>query len=168
MRDVDYCGDAAAVEVFSGAAQALRRLKARGYKIFVITNQSGIGRGYFTEADYRAVEKEFLRQLGPELVEATYFCPDTPGVSSPRRKPQPGMVFEAQREHQLDLARSFFVGDKASDVECGRLAGVHTILVETGYGKLAAASSPDFIARDLGQAAEIILAAADNPAGECR
>jgi D-glycero-D-manno-heptose 1,7-bisphosphate phosphatase len=165
MQDVDYCGDPARVEVFSGAAEVLRQLKEGGFKIFVITNQSGIGRGYFNEADYRAVENEFLRQLGPDLVDATYFCPDPPSAASTRRKPQPGMVLEAQRDHQLDLTRSFFVGDKASDVECGRRAGVRTILVQTGCGKQATDSSPDYVARDLAQAAEIILAATDSSSG---
>src|ERR1700704_1060488 len=72
MRDVDYCGDPAEVEVFPGAAGALGRLKAGGYKLIIVTNQSGIGRGYFSETDYRAVEKEFLRQLGAGLIDATY------------------------------------------------------------------------------------------------
>src|SRR6187549_837149 len=76
MRDVDYCGDPTQVEVFAGAAEALGRLKANGYKLIIVTNQSGLGRSYFTEADYRAVEKEFLRQLGEGLIDATYYCPD--------------------------------------------------------------------------------------------
>jgi D-glycero-D-manno-heptose 1,7-bisphosphate phosphatase len=160
MRDVDYCGDPAQVEVFPGAASALGRLKARGYKLIIVTNQSGIGRGYFGENDYRAVEWEFLRQLGEGLIDATYFCPDSPDADSPRRKPAPGMILEAQRDHRLDLARSYFVGDKASDIECGRNAGVRTILVQTGYGthELECASA-DWIARDLAHAAEMILGA---------
>jgi D-glycero-D-manno-heptose 1,7-bisphosphate phosphatase len=159
MRDVDYCGDPARVEVFPQAAEALRRLKQRGYKLVVITNQSGIGRGYFTEADYRAVEAEFLRQLGDGLIDASYHCPDLPGIHSLRRKPGPGMIFEAQRDHRLDLRRSFFVGDKASDIGCGRNAGVRTILVETGSGAGETNCGADWIARDIAHAAEIILAA---------
>ena len=159
MRDVDYCGDPARVEVFPQAAEALRRLKQRGYKLVVITNQSGIGRGYFTEADYRAVEAEFLRQLGEGLIDASYHCPDLPGIHSLRRKPGPGMIFEAQRDHRLDLRRSFFVGDKASDIGCGRNAGVRTILVETGSGAGETNCGADWMARDIGHAAEIILAA---------
>jgi len=159
MRDVDYCGDPARVEVFPQAAEALRRLKQRGYKLVVITNQSGIGRGYFTEADYRAVEAEFLRQLGDGLIDASYHSPDLPGIHSLRRKPGPGMIFEAQRDHRLDLRRSFFVGDKASDIGCGRNAGVRTILVEAGSGAGETNCGADWIARDIAHAAEIILAA---------
>lgn len=160
MRDVDYCGDPAEVEVFPEATSALRRLKERGYTLVIVTNQSGIGRGYFTEAQYRAVEAEFLRQLGPGLIDASYHCPDLPSVHSLRRKPGPGMIFEAQREHRLDLRRSFLVGDKASDIGCGRNAGVRTILVQTGYGAGEKNCGEDFTARDIAHAAEIILAEA--------
>jgi D-glycero-D-manno-heptose 1,7-bisphosphate phosphatase len=157
MTDVDYCGDPAKVEVFPDAGEALRRLKHSGYKLIIVTNQSGIGRGYFTEDDYRAVEREFLRQLGNGLIEASYFCADLPQANSSRRKPAPGMIFEAQRDHHLDLAQSYFIGDKTSDMECGRNAGVRTILVQTGYGAHQPDSCADFVARDLAHAAEIIL-----------
>ena len=157
MRDIDYCGDPAQVEVFPGAADALRRLKASGYKLIVLTNQSGIARGYFSDDEYRAVEREFLRQLGGELIDATYYCPDLPGTNSPRRKPAPGMIFEAQRDHRLDLARSYVVGDKRSDIACGRNAGVRTILVQTGYGAHENDSRADWIVRDLAHAVTIIL-----------
>jgi D-glycero-D-manno-heptose 1,7-bisphosphate phosphatase len=158
MEDVDYCGDPTNVKVFGGAADALRRLKDRSFRLFLITNQSGIGRGYFTEEDYQAVHAEFLRQLGADLIDGTYYCPDRPDVASKRRKPSPEMLFEAQREHRLDLSRSFFIGDKAIDVQCGRAAGVRTILVETGYGESEAECRPDWKARDLNAAAKIILA----------
>jgi D-glycero-D-manno-heptose 1,7-bisphosphate phosphatase len=159
MRDVDYCGDPAKVEIFPAAPDALRQLKRSGYKLIVITNQSGIARGYFNENDYRAVEREFLRQLGDDLIDDTYYCPDLPGTNSLRRKPAPGMIFEAQRDHRLDLARSYFIGDKTSDIGCGRNAGVRTILVQTGYGATEIDCRADWIARDLTQAVEIILGA---------
>lgn len=157
MRDVDYCGDPGKVEVFPGASETLRKLKDAGYKLIIITNQSGIGRGYFSEDAYRAVEREFLRQLGNDSIDATYYCADLPGTNSTRRKPAPGMILEAQREHRLDLARSYFIGDKASDIGCGRNAGVRTILVQTGYGRSEIHCQADWIARDLAHAAEIIL-----------
>lgn len=161
MEEVDYCGNPADVHVFAGAGEALRRLKDRGFQLFLITNQSGIARGYFSEDEYRAVHAEFLRQLGDELIDAAYFCPDRPDAASDRRKPAPGMVLEAAREHSVDLTRSFLVGDKAIDVACGRSAGLRTILVQTGYGKAEPDCRPDWIATDLAQAADIILTHAD-------
>jgi D-glycero-D-manno-heptose 1,7-bisphosphate phosphatase len=157
MRDVDYCGDPRNVEVYPEAAAALRRLKEKGYKLVIITNQSGIGRGYFSEDQYREVETEFLRQLGYGLIDASYHCPDLPTSNSIRRKPGPGMVFEAQLDHRLDLRRSFFIGDKASDIDCGENAGVRTILVQTGYGQGENNCRPDWVARDIAHAADIIL-----------
>ena len=157
MRDVDYCGDPARVEVYPQAAEALRRLKEKGYKLVIITNQSGIGRGYFSEDDYRAVEAEFERQLGVGLIDASYYCPDLPTSASIRRKPGPGMIFEAQRDHRLDLRRSFLIGDKASDIGCGQNAGVRTILVQTGYGAGEKNCRADWVTRDIAGAVDIIL-----------
>ncbi|MEY2504627.1 MAG: D-glycero-D-manno-heptose 1,7-bisphosphate phosphatase [Verrucomicrobiota bacterium] len=157
MRDVDYCGNPGDVEIFPQVPGALRRLKEAGYKLVIVTNQSGIGRGYFTEADYEAVEVEFIRQIGEGLIDASYYSPDLPDSNSPRRKPSPGMIFEAQRDHGLDLRRSFLVGDKASDIACGQNAGVRTILVQTGYGAGEPNSGADWIARDLTEAVAIIL-----------
>jgi histidinol-phosphate phosphatase family protein len=157
MRDVDYCGDPKDVDTFAGAAEALRKLKDHGYKIIVITNQSGIGRGYFDETQYRAVEAEVSRQIGAGVIDATYFCPHLPDDDCDCRKPSAEMIFRATRQHGVDLNRSFFVGDKESDIECGRNAGVKTVLVQTGYGKEADAQLANFGARDVNHAAELIL-----------
>ena len=157
MRDADYCSDPEQVQVFDGAAAALRRLKNAGYKIIVITNQSGIGRGFFTEKQYRAVEAEVSRQLGNGLIDATYFCPDAPGKPSKCRKPAPGMVFQAARDHDVDLSRSFLIGDKEIDAECAHNASVRAIRVRTGFDKMTDGSCADWIAENLPAAAEIIL-----------
>jgi D-glycero-D-manno-heptose 1,7-bisphosphate phosphatase len=156
MVDVPYCADPAQVRLYPGVREALHRLKAAGYRILIITNQSGIGRGWITEGQYRAVEAEFLRLVGDGLIDGTYCCPDVPGVPSSRRKPEPGMVLEAAREHGIDLPHSFFVGDKNADVECGIRAGTRTVYVLTGdAGELSFA--PDFIAPDASAAVEWIL-----------
>lgn len=160
MRDVDYCGDPNKVAVFEGVSTALQRLKAGGYKIIVITNQSGIGRGYFNEKAYRAVEEEVARQVGAGLIDATYFCPHSPDEVCRCRKPAPGMVTQAAREHSIDLSRSYFIGDKDSDVECGRRAGTKTILVQTGYGGEADQDAPDIVVADLAAAIRVILKSA--------
>ena len=157
MHDADYCSDPKQVHVFEGVREALRRLKRKGYKLIIITNQSGIGRGFFTLEQYRAVETEVWRQLGPGLIDATYFCPDTPEQPSKCRKPAPGMILQAARDHYIDLARSFFIGDKEIDAECGRNAGVRTIRVRTGFDKMTDGSCADWVAEDLKHAADIVL-----------
>ena len=157
MHDADYCSDPKQVHVFEAVPEALRRLKRKGYKLIIITNQSGIGRGFFTLDQYRAVETEVWRQLGPGLIDATYFCPDTPEQPSKCRKPAPGMILQAARDHYIDLARSFFIGDKEIDAECGRNAGVRTIRVRTGFDKVTDGSCADWVAEDLKHAADIVL-----------
>ena len=157
MRDVDYCSHPKDVHAFPGASDALRSLKDAGYKLIVITNQSGIARGYLTEKDYRAVERELERQLGPNLIDATYYCPHSPGGGCSCRKPEPGMIRQAATDHRLELAKSFFIGDKESDLACGRAAGTKTILVQTGYGASQDNSLADFVAKDLRAATELIL-----------
>ena len=157
MQDADYCSDPQQVKIFPRVAEALRRLKSKGFKLIIITNQSGIGRGFFTVEQYRAVEAEVLRQLGDGLIDATYFCPDVPGQHSSCRKPAPGMIVEATREHRIDLARSFLIGDKEIDAECGRNVGVRTLRVRTGFDRETAGSMADWVAEDLPAAAEIIL-----------
>jgi histidinol-phosphate phosphatase family protein len=158
MRDVNYCSDAKQVEIFPATAGALQQLKRAGFKIFVITNQSGIGRGYFTEQDYRAVEAEASRQLGSGLIDGSYFCPHEPSAGCECRKPSPALILQAARDHHLDLSRSFMIGDKRIDAECGRNAGVRTILVQTGQEQHETASPvADWIAADLREAAEMVL-----------
>ncbi|HJT44916.1 MAG TPA: HAD family hydrolase [Chthoniobacterales bacterium] len=157
MHDADYCSRPEQVQIFNQVPAVLRRLKKAGYKIIVITNQSGIGRGFFTEQEYRAVESEVSRQLGNGLIDATYFCPDVPGQPSKCRKPAPGMVLQAAREHDLDLSQSFLIGDKEIDAECAHNAGVRAIRVRTGFDKMTDGSCADWVAEDLPAAAEIIL-----------
>jgi D-glycero-D-manno-heptose 1,7-bisphosphate phosphatase len=157
MKDADYCSDPNQVQIFPGIPESLRRLKSNGFKLIVITNQSGIGRGFFTIEQYRAVEAEVLRQLGNGLVDATYFCPDVPGQHSSCRKPAPGMILQATQEHRIDLSRSFFIGDKEIDAECGRNAGVRTIRVQTGFQPDPTGSVADWVVSDFADAAKIIL-----------
>jgi D-glycero-D-manno-heptose 1,7-bisphosphate phosphatase len=157
MKDADYCSDPQQVKIFPRVAEALRRLKSKGFKLIIITNQSGIGRRFFTIEQYRAVEAEVLRQLGDGLIDATYFCPDIPGQPSNCRKPAPGMIVQAGREHQIDMGRSFLVGDKEIDAECGRNAGVRTIRVRTGFDRETSGSMADWVAEDLPAATQIIL-----------
>jgi D-glycero-D-manno-heptose 1,7-bisphosphate phosphatase len=156
MEEVHYCADPGKVKVYAGVAESLEKLKRAGFLVFIITNQSGIGRGLLSEDQYRAVEEELLRQIGAGKIDATYFCPDVPGTPSSRRKPEPGMVLEAAADFDIDLARSYFIGDKAADVECGRRAGVRTIQVRTGYG-VEQECGADFQAAGLVEAVAMVL-----------
>ncbi len=161
MEEAHYCSHPDQVRVIAGVPEALRSLKEAGYRLVVVTNQSGIGRGYYTLADFEAVQARFFELLGTKLIDATYFCPEAPEAESPRRKPAPGMVLEAQRDLGLDLARSWLVGDKAIDVQCGRLAGVRPILVRTGHGHGEDTAGAEFVAKDFASAAAYILKTSD-------
>jgi len=156
MEEVEYCRDPARVRVFPGAAEGLARLRAAGWLNVIITNQSGIGRGYFSVAEYEAVQAEVERQLGG-TVDGTYFCADHPDVPSSRRKPGTGMVEEAARDLNINAARSWFVGDKAIDIACGRAAGCRTILVRTGYGDQQGDCGADFTVGDAREAVDVVL-----------
>lgn len=131
------------IVLIQGAAQAIARVNALGVPVVVITNQAGIGRGLYTEADFYAVQAHLALLLASfdAHVDATYFCPHHPehGLGAFRvicecRKPGPGLLVRAAQEMHLDLARSLMVGDKASDLLAGRAAGCGTLLVRTGYG----------------------------------
>ena len=135
----------------------LQRLRDGGFANVIITNQSGIGRGLITEAQYRAVHERLLASLGANLITATYYSPDVPGPNALRRKPLPAMVLEAARDLDLDLTRSWFIGDRGSDMECGRAAGVRPILVLTGKSGSNDHIAAVYVAKDFASAAQFIL-----------
>jgi D-glycero-D-manno-heptose 1,7-bisphosphate phosphatase len=157
MEEVDHCRDPDDVRAYPGARSLLQRAGQLGFARIIVTNQSGIGRGYFSEADFLAVQKELLRQLGGEI-DATYMAPDHPDTASDRRKPAPGMILEAAAEHGIDLLRSWMIGDKPIDIECGRNAGVRTILVGTGYGSKAGPCGEDHRVPSVIEALSLVLA----------
>ena len=157
MHDSGYVGDPALVEVYPAVPEALARLKARGFKTVIVTNQSGIPRGHFTVADFHAVQARFEELVGPGLIDAMYFCADHPEAATDRRKPGPGMLLEAARDQGLDLARSWMIGDRAGDVEAGIRAGVRSILVRTGEGANADGTGAVFVADGFVEAVDFIL-----------
>ncbi|MCH2132409.1 MAG: HAD family hydrolase [Phycisphaerales bacterium] len=136
-------GDASAVTVMAGAADAMKHLREAGFHLVVVTNQSGIARGVFTEADVASVHGEMNRHLAEatgdqQLVLAYYYSPWHPeGVveafrgDHPTRKPRPGMLLQAAEDHDLDLARSWMVGDQERDVEAGIAAGCRSLRLAT-------------------------------------
>ena len=140
MEEVNYCSDPDKVRLFPGVTTAIKALRAKGFRIIIITNQSGIGRGTISLPQYESVQNRLLELIGHSLIDATYFCPDHPDTPSDRRKPNPGMILEAARDWKIDLTNSWMIGDKDIDVECGDRAGTRCILVQTGYGTEHAAT----------------------------
>ena len=157
MEEIDHCCDPDLVRAYAGASEELNRARALGWATIIVTNQSGIGRGYFTIEQFEAVQHELLRQLG-DVIDASYMAPDHPDQPTQRRKPAPGMLLEAAADHGIDLSRSWMIGDKAIDIECGRNAGARTILVETGYGQKTADCSPNHRTSTVTEAIRIALA----------
>lgn len=139
IREADYLADPDDVELLPGVVEALEELRNAGLALVVVTNQSGIARGLYTEDDYQRVAARLDRMLEERgaPVDATYHCPHHPDFSGrcPCRKPDLGMHRAAARLLGLDLAASYFVGDKPSDVLAARSAGGKGILVRTGYGR---------------------------------
>ena len=153
------------VEIFPGTGAALKRLQDAGFMLFIVSNQSGVGRGYFTLADVDKVNAHLAAELASNGVrfEKFYVAPEAPEAPSRGRKPSPQFVFDARDEFGLDLARSYLIGDKLIDLECGWNAGVKKcLLVRTGYGAELERTAPDklgsaVVVDDLPAAAEWIL-----------
>jgi len=136
-EEKEYLCDPARLVLFPGAGSALRRMREGGYLLFIVTNQSGIGRGYYTVEDMHRVNERLCAVLAGDGVqfEKIYFAPEAPHHPSRGRKPSPQFLFDARDEFGVDLANSYMIGDKLIDLECGWNAGVaQSILVRTGYG----------------------------------
>jgi D-glycero-D-manno-heptose 1,7-bisphosphate phosphatase len=147
-------------------AESIRRLNEAGLPAIVVTNQSGVGRGYFPESLVLSIHELMTQQLAAAgaRLDAIYYCPHTSADGCDCRKPRIGMLARASREHSVDLHRSFVVGDQHGDIELARHAGARSILVRTGYGEgeyLWNAAKwpiqPDFVAADLADAVHWIL-----------
>src|SRR5687767_7446703 len=137
IEDKDYLSQPEEVVIYPGATAALRRLRDAGFKLFIVTNQSGVGRGYFSLADVENVHRHLLDEFARAgvLFEKIYVAPEAPDQASRGRKPAPQFLFDARDEFGLDLTRSYIVGDKLIDLACGWNAGVkRALLVRTGYG----------------------------------
>ncbi len=129
--DYGYMHDPARLEFIPGVVDSLKRLSEMGYTLIIITNQSGIGRGYFTEEQYLEFNDALVATLKGEGIEiaATFMCPHAPGEECKCRKPYPFMVLEAIEQFGIDAERSYMFGDKESDVQCGEAAGVKSRLI---------------------------------------
>ncbi|MBU0717513.1 MAG: HAD family hydrolase [Planctomycetes bacterium] len=175
IDDRSYIGDPAQVKLLPGSADAIRRFSESGYAVVVVSNQSGIARGFFSEEDLSAVHarvEELLKAQGATL-DGAYYCPYLDGPeavveayrqASELRKPEPGMLFQAARDMDIDLSRSWMIGDSASDVAAGRAAGCRTILLDsTGEVGETVADRAEHVVASLAEAAEIVKPVTGNP-----
>ena len=153
-------------EIFPFAAAAIRRLNDARIPVIVITNQSGVARGFFPEELVRRVNEKMITQLaqGGARIDAIYYCPHIREDHCACRKPLPGMLEQAALEHDLDLAGSFLVSDRFVDLDMGAKIGCRTTLVRTGYGRgefewnrARWPNLPDRVVEDLTQAVDWIL-----------
>ncbi len=161
IQEREYLSDPEQVKLIPGAGAALRELQRMGFRLVVITNQSGIGRGFFTEAVLQQIHQrlnELLQQAGVRL-DAIYVCPHKPEDACSCRKPRLGLMQQAARELGFTPEHSIVIGDKASDIEMGYNSGAVTFLVRTGYGAEVEAEETtraDYVVDDLRAAADVI------------
>jgi len=170
-QEVDYVRSTDEFHLIEGSAPGIRELNEQGWQVFVVTNQSGIARGFLTEtqlAEIHSTLEKALRAHGASI-DAIYYCPHHPDFGKPPyravcdcRKPNIGMITRAIHEFDLDLERLFVVGDRLLDMQMGRAAGARCILVRTGYGERelelcrADGGSPDYVADNLSDAVQYI------------
>lgn len=169
IEDVPYNVDPALIRFTPGAETALRQLTGAGYRLVIISNQSGVARGYFPESALLTVEQklcQMLREIGVRL-DGFYYCPHFPVGSVAAyvkecdcRKPAPGLILQAAHELNINLAQSWMVGDILNDVEAGKRAGCKTVLLDNGHETewvLNELRQPDYTAPTLSEAATAIL-----------
>jgi D-glycero-D-manno-heptose 1,7-bisphosphate phosphatase len=172
-EEVGYLDRLDKLRLIPGAARAVRKLNDAGFKVVLVTNQSGVARGYFPESLVREAHEALARMLAEEgaRLDGVYYCPHHPTAGNSVytavcdcRKPSTGLLDRAARDLDIDLSSSFMVGDKWSDVELGRRAGTASILVGTGFApgdpgnkRPGHVKDPDFTSHDLAEAVEWIL-----------
>src|SRR5262245_41343045 len=162
IDDRDYLYRPEDVFIYPGTGPALLRLMNAGFKLFIVTNQSGVGRGYFSMADVENVHRYLASELSRDgaKFEKIYVAPEAPDQPSRGRKPSPQFLFDARDEFGLDLAGSYSVGDKLIDLQCGWNAGIgRALLVRTGYGAKVEAQGLLDVSRAV--VVDDIIAAAD-------
>ena len=162
-KDISYLHEPEKFEFEKNAPEGLKALQEQGYRLVIVTDQPGIGLGYFTKEDLFRVNGQMFRLLSPFKIkfDRIYFCPHSADDQCGCRKPKVGLLERALESYsgRIDLQHSFFIGDKSSDIKCGRDFGLRTILVKTGSGgddKRHPEATPDFVADDLLDAARLI------------
>jgi D-glycero-D-manno-heptose 1,7-bisphosphate phosphatase len=176
IEDIDLLTQASELRIMAGVPAALRQLKQYGFRLIVITNQAAVARGLITEPQLRELHLQLDRELvqaGAAPIDGYYYCPHHPNATVPAyrlacacRKPEPGLLLNAARDHQIELPASFTIGDRITDIIAGSRAGCRTILVQTGRHleppimtrePIDPSIRPDFICPDLPSAVAWIL-----------
>ncbi len=169
----NFLGDPAGIELLPRAAEAIKLLNARGYRVISVTNQSGVARGYYGEEAVQSVNArlvELLQEQGA-IIDEIFYCPHHPQADLPEyrkecdgRKPNVGMATRAMAKYAIEIEGSLMIGDRAADIQFGKNLGVPTVLVLTGYGRAEREriedehlTPPDHIAPDLFAAVEWAL-----------
>lgn len=136
-EEIGFLSDLSKLRLIEGSAEAIRMINATGMKVVVVTNQSGVGRGLFTEDFVDKVHEELRKMLEKEgaFLDGVYYCPHLPDAGCLCRKPESGMLQMASKDMDIDLKRSYMVGDKAIDIELAHKAGAKGVMVRTGYGE---------------------------------
>ncbi|MFQ5586700.1 MAG: D-glycero-alpha-D-manno-heptose-1,7-bisphosphate 7-phosphatase [Thermodesulfobacteriota bacterium] len=158
----EYLSSPEGLVVLEGAIKAVKIINDAALMTVIISNQSGVGRGYFRSEDVDAVNDRLseIMEEGGGRIDAFYYCPHRPEEGCECRKPGTGLVERASRDLAIDPTRSYVIGDKASDMEMARRCGARGVLVLTGYGKEERerlSSPPDFVAGDVLEAVEWIV-----------
>jgi D-glycero-D-manno-heptose 1,7-bisphosphate phosphatase len=164
VEDVGYVTVPEMLRVLPGVAEAIVLIRRRGWKVIVVSNQAGVAKGLITEDELAGINMRLVLMLGAEgaEVDGIYCCPHHPEGTAPEyavecdcRKPRPGLLEQAAREHDLELSECVMVGDALRDIQAGRAAGTAAVLVLTGHGPESAAQEhgADYVARDLVDAA---------------
>ena len=159
IEEVNFLSRVEDLRLFPYTYESVKQLKDAGYLVIVITNQSGIGRGVFDEADMHAIHDDIQRQLDG-MIDAFYFCPHLPCDGCACRKPGLAMIESATRDFDIDIPGSWMFGDKRIDVETGRNAGMRSAMVMTGYGRAHSRQltfTPEVAADDLLEAVKAVL-----------
>ena len=162
IKDVPYNVNPDLIEFEDDAFESLRNLQDRGYKLIIISNQPGVALGYFKEEELKKVEEKITDLLGKNQVklDGFYYCPHSENDICDCRKPKPGLLLNAAKDHDVDLSKSWMIGDILNDVEAGNRSGCKSILIDNGNETewiMSSLRKPSFTARNLKEAAEFIM-----------